>query len=176
VWSTRRDRDLTVHFRHLHPRRPEVALLGVMLSGADVDGPFTPLPEALGHWVYEGTAFRGPGAAPAPHLLGYEVDRTYASDSLYGRWSPPGLTVLARSRLRSAQGDSLTGETTIYIARSGAMVFAAGTNQWSWGLDDWGAPALRPAAVHPDVERITRNVLEAFLRGPAPRPSPRSPR
>ena len=64
-------------------------------------------------------------------------------------------------------------ETTIYVARSGAMVFAAGTMQWSWGLDDWGAPALRPARRHPDIEGITKNVLERFLgTGPGPNPQP----
>jgi hypothetical protein len=176
VYDTERDADLTVRFRNLHPPRPEVALLGMMLSGADVDGAFQPLQERRAHWVFEGTRFRQRGALPVAHLLGYEVDRTFADDSAYGRFSPPGLVTLARARLRTTEGDSVTAETTVYTARSGAIVFAAGTNQWAWGLDDWGAPALRPPTADPDVDRITRNVLEAFLREPARPPSPESPR
>ena len=176
VYDTDRDRDLTVRFRNLHPPRPEVELIGMMLSGADVDGAFRPAPGERGHWVYEGTRFREADSAPAPHLLGYEVDRAFEGDSTYGRFSPAGLVRLAHARLGTAKGDSVTAETTLYTAASGAMVFAAGTNQWAWGLDDWGAPALRPAAADPGVERITRNVLEAFLRGRAPPPSRESPR
>lgn len=176
VYGTRRAADLTVRFRDLRPRRPEAALLGVMLSGEVTDGDFTPLPEALAHWIYDGTGFRGGGGSSAPHLLGYEVDRIWKSDPVYGRWSPPGLTVLARSLLRDRRGEKVLAETAICRAPSGAIVFAAGTNQWSWGLDDWGAPALRPAAAHPDIDRITRNVLEAFLRAPARPPSRRFPR
>jgi hypothetical protein len=176
VYNTPRDATLTVRFRNLKPRLPEVSLVGMMLSGGDAEGDFTPLPGALGHWVYAGTGFARGDVAAAPHLLGYEVDRSFASDTLYGRWSPPGLTVLARARLKRERGDPVLGETTIYTAASGAIVFAAGTNQWSWGLDDWGATDLRPAAGSPDVERITRNVLASFLTGPARRPSPGSPR
>jgi hypothetical protein len=176
VYNTPRDGTLTVRFRNLKPRLPEVSLVGMMLSGGDVEGDFAPLPEALAHWVYAGTGFARGDVATAPHLLGYEVDRSFAGDSLYARWSPPGLTVLARTRLRRERGDPVLGETTIYTASSGAIVFAVGTNQWSWGLDDWGAPQLRPAAGSYDVQRITRNVLASFLRGPVRPPSPGSPR
>ena len=76
---------------------------------------------------------------------------------------------------------------TIYQAASGAWVFNAATNQWSWGLDDYftglnngdgvnNGPALRtqcgypwfhPGLVscrHPAVDQITRNVLNKFIR------------
>ena len=86
-------------------------------------------------------------------------------DSLYGRWSPKGLTVLARTAIAPPNGHPSVTETTIYTAPSGAIVFSTGTMQWSWGLDDWGAPRLRPKRSHPDVERITTNVLKAFFRG-----------
>lgn len=175
VYNTARDTALTVRFRNLKPRRPEVSLVGMMLSGGDVEGDFVPLPEARGHWVYAGTGFASGEVASAPNLLGYEVDRTFADDSLYARWSPPGLTVLARARLQPIRGGPVPAETSIYTSASGAIVFAAGTNQWSWGLDDWGATELRPAAGSPDVERVTRNVLAAFLRAPGRPPSPRSP-
>lgn len=75
---------------------------------------------------------------------------------------------------------------TIYQADSGAWVFNAGTNQWSWGLDDYftglstsdgasngppfriqcGYPWFHPGLVscrNSAVEQITRNVLNHFI-------------
>jgi N,N-dimethylformamidase beta subunit-like, C-terminal len=75
---------------------------------------------------------------------------------------------------------------TIYQADSGAFVFNAATNQWSWGLDDYftglktadgatngpafriqcGYPWFHPGLVscrHPAVEQMTRNVLNKFI-------------
>jgi len=178
LYDTRADRDLTVRFRNLHPRRPEVALLGVMTARgeADVEGDFTPAPEARRSWVYRGTGIAR-GATPSlPGLVGYESDRTFQGDSLYGRWSPPRLQVVARSPIRFPDGSVERSDAVAYAAPSGAVVFAAGTVQWAWGLDDWGAPWLRPARRHPDAERITLNVIDALGAGAAPGPSSRSPR
>jgi hypothetical protein len=75
---------------------------------------------------------------------------------------------------------------TIYQASSGAWVFNAATNQWSWGLDDYftgidngdganngpafriqcGYPFFHPGLAscrNPAVEQITRNVLNKFI-------------
>lgn len=77
---------------------------------------------------------------------------------------------------------------TIYQADSGAWVFNAATNEWTWGLDDYytgidngdgvnNGPAFRPQCgypfLHPGlvscknaaVEQITRNVLNRFITG-----------
>jgi len=174
VYNTGGDTDLTVRFRNQRPPRPEVSLVGMMMGAENVEGDFTPLPEARGQWAYAGTGIASGRTRSIPGLLGYEVDRTFASDPVYGRFSPPGLTVLARAWVQDRSGARVPTETTVYTARSGAVVFAAGTMQWSWGLDDWGAPALRSARGHPDVARITRNVLGRFL-GSGPGPGPRSP-
>ena len=165
LYDTEADADLTVRFRDLHPRRPEVAIVGGMISGEDVQADFVPLAEQRGHWAYAGTGIASGSTRRIPGLAGYEVDRSFADDSLFGSWSPKGLTVLARAPITSANGHASVTESTIYTAPSGAIVFATGTMQWSWGLDDWGAPALHPRWRHPDAERITRNVLEAFFRG-----------
>jgi hypothetical protein len=172
--NTERDRDLTVRFRNLHPPRPEVSLAGMMLSAEDVQGDFTPLNEARGHWVYANTGIAAGTTRSVRGLLGYEVDRSFAKDKAFARWSPKKLTVLARAWVQSLNVERLPTESTIYVAPSGANVFAAGTMQWSWGLDDWGAPKLRSARSHPDVARITKNLLARFL-GSAPGPGPRSP-
>lgn len=78
---------------------------------------------------------------------------------------------------------------TIYQAPSGAWVFNAATIQWSWGLDDYftglntvdganngppfriqcGYPFFHPGLVscrNPEVEQITRNVLNKFIASP----------
>ena len=170
VANTRADRDLTVHFRHLHPRRPENALVGVMTAEAEspVEGAFVPTPEARTSWAFRGTgASRGDSAA-IPGIVGYEVDRSFGASEFFGPWTPPGLEVLGRSPIRLRDGRAASSEATLYRAPSGAFVFAAGTIQWSWGLDDWGAPALRPSAANADVRRITANLLRAFGRAPEP--------
>jgi hypothetical protein len=174
VFDTERDPDLTVRFRNLHPPRPEASLVGMMLSAEDVEGDFTPAPEARNHWIYDGTGIASGRTRSIPGLLGYEVDRSFAKDATYARWSPKGLTVLARAWVQPLKVKRLPTESTIYTAPSGAHVFAAGTMQWSWGLDDWGTPGLRPRRRHPDADRITRNLLAKFL-GTVRRPDPRSP-
>jgi hypothetical protein len=174
VYNTERDQDLTVHFHNLHPPRPEVSLLGMMMSAEEVEGDFTPVPAALHHWVYQGTGIASGKTRSVRGLLGYEVDKSFALDPKWGRYSPKGLTVLARAWVQPLKLERLQTESTIYTAPSGAIVFAAGTMQWSWGLDGWGAPGLRTVGPHPDVQRITKNLLARFL-GSAPKPGPRSP-
>ncbi len=98
------------------------------------------------HWVYEGSGLaRGDRLR---RLVGPEYDSVEVSPE-----APAGLTVLARSPVVARTGEA-TGSrvilgappqtTTIYEAPSGASVFAAGTIQWSWGLDSWGGRAARP--------------------------------
>src|SRR5207253_10135058 len=51
---------------------------------------------------------------------------------------------------------SATVQTTRYVAPSGAVVFATGTNQWDWGL------AVSPAGTgQPDtrIQQVTANAL-----------------
>jgi len=60
-------------------------------------------------------------------------------------------------------------EMTIYGAASKAVVFATGTNQWSYGLDDYAlasyiyAPVTHPLLVNAAAQQITRNVLSDFV-------------
>lgn len=55
---------------------------------------------------------------------------------------------------------------TIYAAESGALVFAAGSVQWSWGLDGYNAPAWHTSRTSDAAQRITRNVLDRMLETP----------
>jgi hypothetical protein len=76
----------------------------------------------------------------APNTLGYEAD----SDIDNG-FRPAGLfdlsaTTFSGSSIRQDYGVNFAAATvthnlTLYRAKSGALVFGAGTVQWSWGLD-----------------------------------------
>ncbi|MBK9997493.1 MAG: hypothetical protein IPO99_10205 [Nitrospira sp.] len=87
-----------------------------------------------------------------PGLLGYEIDRAFpdgpAKLEILAPFSPP------------AGWTGRVWRYDLYQARSGAHVFATGTIQWSWGLDDYNAPALRTARTSEAAQQITRNILE----------------
>ena len=51
----------------------------------------------------------------------------------------------------------------ITIWPNGAQVFATGTMQWSWGLDDYNVPELRSSRLNSAAMQITRNVLSCFV-------------
>ena len=52
-------------------------------------------------------------------------------------------------------------------------MFATGSMQWNWGLDDYNtgavpnSPALRPPVVNPAAQQVSRNVLARFVQPPA---------
>jgi len=56
----------------------------------------------------------------------------------------------------------VTSNMTVYQGKSGAKVFATGSMQWAWGLDDFNSPELRSSVLNQDVIKITRNVLKKF--------------
>jgi hypothetical protein len=70
----------------------------------------------------------------------------------------------------SVYGLRSVANVTLYTAPSGARVFAAGTIEWSWGLDDGTLDAGHPeeGPVHQvanaAVQRITANILDNFAR------------
>jgi hypothetical protein len=65
----------------------------------------------------------------------------------------------------SYNGGTRYSDMTIYTTDSGAIVFATGSMQWSWGLDDYNAPQLRPSLLSADAQAITRNVLARMIYG-----------
>jgi hypothetical protein len=126
------------------------------------------------HWVFAGTGLKNGDALRG--LLGYEVDAIYGG-------GPPTLERLAHSPFVD-QGDPARGtprtryaDMTIYTAASGALVFATGSIQWSWGLDGYNAPGWHTLRVSEPAQQVTRNVLMHMLQTVAvPRPpSPAMP-
>jgi hypothetical protein len=128
--------------------RPENALTGTMFTVNDIGccSMAITVPAALGQmrfWRDTSIATLAPGttATLSPGTLGYEWD-----EDLDNGFRPPGLINLSSST-RNISGNLLldygstfgsgpaTHSLTLYRAQSGALVFGAGTIQWSWGLD-----------------------------------------
>ena len=100
--------------------------------------------------------------APAPArsfdhltgLLGYEVDR------IFGRGEYP-VTVIARSPYIIGERESYS-DMVFYEMPNGAIVFATGSMQWSWGLDDFNGPTPRTARLSTPAHQMT-GMLWRFL-------------
>ena len=65
--------------------------------------------------------------------------------------------------VRIINSGKVTAHMTIYEADSGAYVFATGSMQWAWGLDDFNAPELRKSYLSKEAQVTTKNVLKRFL-------------
>jgi hypothetical protein len=92
-------------------------------------------------------------------LLGYEVDMRFGGFGSVVQLASSPFTIL------QSPFTSGTSHMTIYTAGSGAQVFATGSIQWSWGLDDFNGPSqggLRPSRLSAAAQQITDNVLERF--------------
>ncbi len=156
------DATTTVQWRAASPPRPEQALIGIQygdiiaggLHGAYADY----VVQDAAHWVYDGTGLADGDAIPG--IVGYETDAFDAAAPSPAA-APGSAALLSTSPYVGFAGDSVYASSSIYRAPSGAWVFAAGTIGWSLGLDDFGERAV------PDerVQRVTRNVLDAFVRG-----------
>jgi hypothetical protein len=152
----RRAAQLTDQWRCDALQRPEEQLIGVMYTADPVEGDL--VVAAPEHWAFEGTGLAAGDTLPG--LLGYEVDRVHDEALAAER----GLTILCASPWRKMKQPDATGiaHMATYTAASGADVFATGTIQWAWGLDDFNVPALRASRRLPAAERITANVLRRF--------------
>lgn len=149
------DHLVTTLWRNVPVARPEEALIGVMYTESPVDADI--VIENASHWVFAGTGLQAGDRLPG--LLGYEVDK------IFGLASPPNLVRLAHSPFISDDGESGTADMTIYQTARGTIVFATGSIQWSWGLDDFNA-ASRGSRLNESAQRITRNVLGRMTTSP----------
>lgn len=130
--------------------RPEEALLGVQYAYYPVDADI--VISNANHWVFANTGLRNGDALPG--LCGYEADRIFGI-------GPANVVQLAHSPLVDENGAGAS-DMTIYQHSSGAHVFATGSMQWAWGLDDFFAGWSHPYRVSDAAQQITRNVLARF--------------
>ena len=143
----------TTQWRLAPVSRPEDILIGVCYLMDPVDGDI--IVSDASHWAFANTGLVN--GSKLAGLLGYEVD------GLLGN-APDGLRVLAASPAKNLKDPSriVVSNMAHYVAPSGAEVFATGSMQWSWGLDDFNAPRLRPSRLSPAAAQIMRNVLKRF--------------
>lgn len=153
------DRYITTLWRNAPVSRPESRMVGVGYVYNTINGDIVVSDAA--HWVFAGTGLQNGDRLRG--LLGYEVDAVIDG-------SPGNVVRLAQSTFTVPKG-TFTAHMTIYTAPSGALVFATGSNQWAWGLDDYNVPERRTSRLSPAAQRITRNLLARFIASPAP-PSP----
>jgi fibronectin type 3 domain-containing protein len=126
--------------------RPENELTGTIftVNGSSASDAIK-VPQADGRmrfWRNTTVATLAPGAVAtlAGSTLGYEWD-----EDLDNGFRPPGLVRLSSTTITGVQllqdygstyaGGTATHRLTLYKHGSGALVFGAGTVQWSWGLD-----------------------------------------
>lgn len=126
----------TVRFRDLTPSRPERELIGVQYE------------EGLGHPLDERSYRFVPEFAGDPWTdgLALDLDRPlerlvgYEWDTLDEAGPPRGL-----ARILHGSDQPIPADCVRWTAPSGATVFAAGSLQLSWGLDDWASPGTADA-------------------------------
>jgi hypothetical protein len=108
--------------------------------------------------------------APGAGTLGYEWDEDVdngfrpAGEFDLSSTTVSGLQTFNDYGSRLSEGTTATHHLTLYKAPSGALVFGAGTVQWSWGLADfnaWESATTEPGKTAPDpnLEQATVNLL-----------------
>ncbi|MRK00840.1 DUF4082 domain-containing protein [Aeromicrobium sp. S22] len=124
--------------------RPENGLTGTLYMSNDTDLPVTVSAAEGKLRLWRDTGLQslpaGTSAQLAPHTVGYESNEDIDNGS-----RPPGLIRLSTTTgpapqyLQDFGNDVAAGTTThhvtLYRAASGALVFSAGSIQWTWGLD-----------------------------------------
>lgn len=157
VSGTGRDAEVTTEWRRAPAANPESSLIGNLYESNPCEGDMVVVDQD--HWAFAGTGLTD-GAVLAK-LVGNEYDRVTLE-----RPTPPDIRVLCHSPL-IVRGKATYADMTYYTHPGGAGVWATGTLWW--------VPALGPncaerggehtASCH--VRRITTNVLDLFLQGPA---------
>lgn len=175
----------TYEWRLLSPQHPENEIGGVMTQGVAAGRPF--LVSDASNWIYAGAGLStytgngtdnvitsGPNQNALPGIVGYEFDSrasTTPSLSAYVSFEPAGLQTVGHSFVPASDGNATNtwADATLYTAPSGAMVFSAGTIEWSWGLEsgyaDGYCRCTTGAYVNSASRRITANVLNRFSGG-----------
>jgi hypothetical protein len=147
------DQLVTTKWRDAPVSRPEDALVGVGYLTDPVSGDI--VISKASHWVFQNTGLVN--GSKLIGLLGFEVDGVLGHQ-------PATTEILSASVATNLLNPSeiVTSNMAMYTWASGAQVFATGTMQWSWGLDDYNAPQLRPSRLNPAAIQITKNVLSRF--------------
>ncbi|MEY4728990.1 MAG: hypothetical protein RL020_148, partial [Pseudomonadota bacterium] len=148
--------ETTTQFRLAPVSRPEASLIGVMYDFSPVYSDMV-ISNCV-PWVCAGTNLVNGDKLIG--MLGYEVDRISSS-------SPANIQPITASPynvIRNGVTETRYSNMTYYQAASGSGVFATGSMYWNYGLNAYGN--VNPDYVNPNVQQITRNVLNAFVPAP----------
>ena len=152
----------TTQFRALEPGRPECRLFGVMYAynaqrwaGAPPTAYEMAAPSD-DPWLF-GTGITR--ADDIPDIVGYEWD------TLMPGCFPGRVTRLLHSEPVGVDGKVHPADAVRGVARSGARMFASGSLEFAWALDDYGnhLPSKR-------VQVLMENALDDLTRPASPRP------
>jgi len=148
--------------------RPENALTGTLYQVNHVDLPVTVNAREGRTRLWRHTPLAslpaGGQAVLAPHTVGYE-----SNEDLDNGFRPPGLVRLSTTTGPTQEyltdfGNTVvpgttTHHTTLYRAPSGALVFSAGSVQWTWGLDEQHDSPFAPEPADPRMQQAQVNLL-----------------
>ncbi|MEO8260530.1 MAG: N,N-dimethylformamidase beta subunit family domain-containing protein [Acidobacteriota bacterium] len=139
--------------------RPENALIGQIWTVNSGTSAITVPAAMAGLRLWQNTRVAaltaGAAATLSPESLGYEWD-----EDLDNGFRPPGVFQLSATTVAGVEKiidygavvgiGTATHHLTLYRHDSGALVFGAGTVQWSWGLDGVHDRGVDPASHVPD--------------------------
>ena len=148
--------------------RPENALTGTMYMVNDVDHPVSVSTDEGRLRLWRNTSLAslasGQTRALAPHTVGYE-----SNEDLDNGFRPAGLIRLSTTTGPTPQylqdfGNTVkpgttTHHLTMYKAPSGALVFSAGSVQWTWGLDEVHDSSWAPEPADVRMQQAQVNLL-----------------
>jgi hypothetical protein len=149
--------------------RPENAVTGTwfMVNGVQYNAMTVPsVYSRMRFWRNTSVAALGVGqtatlSGGCSCILGYEWDETPDANHPNGLFRMSSTTANVGAKLQdygsTYAAGSATHSLTLYKASSGALVFGAGTHQWSWGLDTHHDALV--STVEPAIQQATVNLF-----------------
>ena len=151
----------TTLFRELAPARPECSLIGIQYQNGEEPGNADrsySVTEAGAHdpWL-AGTSLAAGDVLTG--IVGYEWDAVQ-----------PGCTAANAVVLFHYDNPATPADAVRYTAPSGARVFAAGTLQLGWALDDCACHYGHTVPVNAGLQQFMQNALADLTKPAAPAP------
>jgi len=156
------DVHVTANFPDEPAPQPQNDLVGMLYECFGADDAY--VVEQPDFWLFSGTAVRK--GTRFPGMVGPEYDRAYPRPG-----SPRPLEVVAHSPVR-CEGARSYSDSTYYVARSGAAVFATGTMRWTCALAGRCRKFGINTAATRFVQVVMARLLTAYAAGPAGRTHP----
>lgn len=123
---------------------------------------WTPSPGLRPAWLFAGSGVTASSSIPG--VAGYELDQRTAASPAGTLLVGSGTSVPCMSETEPSPVHGTVAQTTLYTARSGALVFATGTLGWEYALSPVPqASPDAPLAPDPRVVTMTRNLLARVL-------------